>query len=68
MVLFEGKMSSNDIIFNNIKHNDEVVASDVPPAVFVRSIFQQRNHENNKSNNNNNNNNNNDDDMEGRLG
>ena len=39
MVLFEGKMSSNDIIFNNIKHNDEVVASDVPPAVFVRSKF-----------------------------
>ena len=39
MAVFEDQKSSNDIINNDTMSDDEVVASDVPPAILV-SFYQ----------------------------
>ena len=38
MAVFEGEMSLNDTIINDIMSDDEVVASDVPPRYLLGQL------------------------------
>ena len=42
MAVFEGKQSSDDIIIKDKMSDDEVVAPDVPPAVFFMQVSAYR--------------------------